>query len=353
MENYNIIWPKITIVTPSYNQGQYLEKTILSVLNQNYPNLEYIIIDGGSTDNSVEIIKKYEKHLAYWVCEKDKGQSHAINKGLEKFTGDIFNWLCSDDYLEDGSLLHIAEAFMNNENVHCYAGKLRQFSLPNKTIGFYGNMLMPLWEDTIRLKVLKQPAVYYSKYAIEQMGALNESLHYCMDAEWLYKFLFLFNQDNIAEDTTMIAHYLLHNDSKSSSQIPGFIKESDSIIWYFAKHKNLIQYSTLLELNELKKEYTFSEHILDKTDKLLIEHIVFYHLLRKSTKIFTKTDFEFAKKFLSIPQTIANIKPDELQMMQFLNKYVINSNWLLFKIKRAYLWRVKKIHLSFEQYNMN
>jgi len=104
-----MIYPKISIVTPSFNQAAYLEHTILSILEQNYPNLEYIIIDGGSTDGSVEIIKKYADRLAYWVSEKDNGLYHAIQKGFDQSTGEIMGWLNSDDMLHRNSLYSIAE----------------------------------------------------------------------------------------------------------------------------------------------------------------------------------------------------------------------------------------------------
>lgn len=103
--------PKISIVTPSFNQGRFLEETILSVLNQHYPNLEYMIIDGGSTDETVEVIRRYEKHLDFWVSEKDRGQVDAINKGLAKTTGDIFAFINSDDVYLPGTFSAIAEYF--------------------------------------------------------------------------------------------------------------------------------------------------------------------------------------------------------------------------------------------------
>jgi glycosyltransferase involved in cell wall biosynthesis len=112
-----IPWPKISIVTPSYNQGRFLEETIRSVLLQNYPNLEYIIMDGGSTDNSVEIIKRYESWLTYWVSEKDNGQTNAINKGFSTSTGEILTWLNSDDILLANAL---GTAVRHFEKPKCY-----------------------------------------------------------------------------------------------------------------------------------------------------------------------------------------------------------------------------------------
>lgn len=113
MLNSNLVnFPKISIVTPSFNQGEFIEQTIQSVLEQDYPNLEYLIIDGGSTDQSVEIIKKYEEYLAFWVSEKDEGHYHAINKGFAKCTGEIMAWLNSDDMYTPWALKTVASAFM-------------------------------------------------------------------------------------------------------------------------------------------------------------------------------------------------------------------------------------------------
>ena len=109
-------WPRISIVTPSFNQGQFIEETIRSILLQNYPNLEYIIIDGGSTDNSLEIIRKYESWITYWVSEPDNGQSQAINKGFKKCTGDLVNWICSDDLLCKNALYNMAPLLNDNLN---------------------------------------------------------------------------------------------------------------------------------------------------------------------------------------------------------------------------------------------
>src|SRR5437773_10669670 len=115
--------PKLSIITPSFNQAQYLEETILSVLQQKYDPLEFIIIDGGSTDGSVEIIRKYESRLAYWVSEKDRGQAHAINKGLQRATGELIAYLNSDDYYSPGALRSVAEFFMVHPDVDLIHGR--------------------------------------------------------------------------------------------------------------------------------------------------------------------------------------------------------------------------------------
>lgn len=119
--------PRISIVTPSFNQGQFIEETICSVVDQNYPNLEYIVVDGGSTDKTIEVIRKYEPHLSYWVSEKDRGQVHAINKGLARATGEIFGFLNSDDLYVPGTFAAVGEYFEKHPETEWVCGDTTMF----------------------------------------------------------------------------------------------------------------------------------------------------------------------------------------------------------------------------------
>lgn len=128
-------YPKISVVTVNYNNGEFLEDTIRSVVEQNYPNLEYILIDGGSTDNSLEIIKKYENHFAYWVSEPDEGQYFAIQKGFEKSTGEIMAWLNSDDKFLPRSLFKVVEIFDKYPEINWLMGLAREYTEDGALVG--------------------------------------------------------------------------------------------------------------------------------------------------------------------------------------------------------------------------
>ncbi|MCU4157955.1 glycosyltransferase [Carboxylicivirga sp. A043] len=181
-------YPKITIVTPSYNQEEFLERTILSVINQNYPNLEYIIIDGGSTDGSVDIIKKYEEHLSYWVSEPDDGQSHAINKGFDRATGVILNWLNSDDVLYSGTLHLIAHYYNSHKGEHVFYGDRTILDKDDRVIGINEGPSFKKWESKYFLKI-PQETTFFTKELYFKVGGLNNELHYTMDVDLWNRFL--------------------------------------------------------------------------------------------------------------------------------------------------------------------
>lgn len=209
-------WPKISIVTPSYNQGQFIEETIRSILFQGYPNLEYIIIDGGSTDNTLEIIRKYEPWLTYWISEPDKGQSEAINKGLQKCTGEIFNWICSDDYLDNHVLIKIANNF-KDENINAVCGVSRLLYCDH-SIGYERTLLDDSIEKMISTSFISQPCTFYRMEVIQRLGGLNNELHYCMDAEWWVRYLLLYGTEGICKTDDILANYRHHASSKTESQ---------------------------------------------------------------------------------------------------------------------------------------
>lgn len=219
-------YPKISIVTPSFNQGKYIEQTILSVLDQNYPNLEYIIIDGGSTDTTVDIIKKYEKHLTYWISEPDRGQTDAINKGFAKCTGEIFNWINSDDYYEPATFHTLAQLFSSNPSVNIVCGKEWGFNDadPADKILHAGTIIKQNVFETIRIGIIDQPCTFFKRAYITSFFPLEISLRYVMDRQLWWCYLLREGQNNILQVNNIFTNFRFHVQSKSVST-PKLVEE--------------------------------------------------------------------------------------------------------------------------------
>jgi glycosyltransferase involved in cell wall biosynthesis len=182
------LWPRITIVTPSFNQGRFLEETIRSILFQGYPHLEYIIIDGGSNDNSVDIIKKYEPYLAYWVSEKDRGQAHAINKGFARASGDIYAYLNSDDFFEHGALHSCAQAFRAGHQwvvgqVQCWQEGVGYWPFPQLPGKSFTKWFLSC--------PIPQAGSFWSAELHHEMGQFSEDLNYIIDYEFWLRLRFI------------------------------------------------------------------------------------------------------------------------------------------------------------------
>lgn len=223
-------WPKITIVTPSFNQGQYLEDALKSVLSQNYPNLEYLVMDGASRDGSVDIIKKYEKQLAYWISAPDNGQSHAIHRGFERATGEILGWLNSDDVLMPDTLKKIARFWQEHPGCHFVCGDGQYMSADGNIEHFYVKAAAYAYDDLLEFyndKYLPQPSVFFSRQAYENVGGLDARWRYGLDLDlWLrlrkdYPLYYL---------PQLLSKMRVHEESKTCKESVLFMRELRAII---------------------------------------------------------------------------------------------------------------------------
>lgn len=220
-------WPRISLVTPSYNQGDYLRDTIESVLDQQYPNLEYMILDGGSSDASVDIIRRYERHLSYWVSAPDGGQSAAIRAGFARASGVLMNWLNSDDLLLDGALHAVAQRYLDTDADLIVGEDLHFVESPERPV----KHLVPQhyeWPTCIRFWegrfLHHQPCTYFTRALYERVGGLRTELHYVMDTD-LYCRMLREPDTRVAYLAQPISAFRLHEASKTCSRPELFEQE--------------------------------------------------------------------------------------------------------------------------------
>lgn len=219
-------YPLVSIITPSYNQAQFLEKTMLSVLGQDYPNIEYLVADGGSTDGSVEIIRKYEDRLAWWVSEKDRGQADAINKGFSRAKGEVIAWVNSDDYYLPGAVSQAVKALQEHPEAGLVYGNVQVVDKDEEIINTltYGNWQLP---DLMTFHIIGQPAVFMRRDVLEKAGYLDLSYHFLLDHQlWLR--IGLAARYDYVPALWARAHY--HEGCKNLAQAAEFGKEARRIV---------------------------------------------------------------------------------------------------------------------------
>lgn len=227
-------YPKLSVIVPSYNQDIFLEETLLSIINQNYPDLELIVIDGGSTDNSVSIIKQYETHIAYWVSEKDRGQSHAINKGLEIATGEWVAWMNSDDCYLEGALYYIFNEIDYHQYDFLHGSCSSGISIKNRNCVIqeknYKKTPFQLLLFFLAVKyIIPSQSVFIRKSILAKSGFIDEHLHYVMDMEWFYR---IYKQtDRRFFYKNAICFYRHHVNAKSTKDVD-LVKEESKAVAY-------------------------------------------------------------------------------------------------------------------------
>ena len=214
-------YPKVSIITPSYNQGQFIERTILSVLEQDYPNIEYIVIDGGSTDNTLEILKKYEDQII-WKSELDKGQSDAVNKGFLLSTGKIIGWLNSDDTYKPGAISYVVRYFSEHPDVGMIYGGCDLIDINDKIIA-----TVKIFDFDLRVlinsaDIVNQPSAFFRRNVFSEVGMLDINLKWAMDLDLWIKIALKFKIQSVH---FKLANFRKYPNQKSATDIWGIKPE--------------------------------------------------------------------------------------------------------------------------------
>ena len=250
----------VSIITPSYNQALYLEQTIQSVLGQAYPRIEYIVVDGASTDNSFEIIKKYNDRLAYWISEKDSGQAEAINKGFARAKGEILAWLNSDDYYLPDTVSAVVRCFEENPDVVMAYGDMLAVDGDGQTINLLKYKQLSL-KDLLCFQIIGQPSVFFRRSALEKTGLLDTSFHFMLDHHlWIR----LAQQGTVMHVPQVWSAARYHAQAKNRARAAEFGREAFRVLDWAKTQPDLVPALSGLERRALASAHRYdARYLLD------------------------------------------------------------------------------------------
>lgn len=235
------VWPRLSIVTPSYQQGDYIEETIRSVLLQGYPDIEYVIIDGGSSDGTVATIRKYEPWLAYWCSEPDRGQAHAINKGRAHLTGLFFQFINSDDVLAENALEVVARHARQHRAV---AGTVATIGTSSPQL--VRNTTLSVEDLILGSRDFHQPGIWVNREDVENVGGFDENFHFVFDKDFYIRFMRK-NMFSIARVQEKLAFFRLHEESKTAKSHKHFIEEEFKMLGKYIDDEKFLHFRQTME----------------------------------------------------------------------------------------------------------
>ncbi|MBL7965268.1 MAG: glycosyltransferase [Flavobacteriales bacterium] len=326
--------PRISLVTPSYQQAPYLEECLASVRAQAPALVEHLVADGGSTDGSREIIARHARQLAWWVSERDKGQSEAINKGLAHATGQVFGWLNSDDALLPGAMERVARAFVEDPDLLVFGGRILHQDRN-------GTRLFEPLNDAADVRmlfcdpVINQPATFYRMEAVRAIGGVDPALHYVMDLELWWQLLFRFGTQHLRFEPVELARFRLHDASKTVTEQPRFLDEKAGLLHGLCLRTGNADLAAVLAMGHrlpqgLRGIPAGPEH------RERVRDMVVHYLLKWHHTVHARPQYQMMRAFRDIDLRGIELSPVQRDRLERLDRHLRAGSWLTFRLKRKW-----------------
>ncbi len=326
--------PLISLITPSYQQADYLEECIRSVHEQDWPAFEHIVVDGGSTDRSKDIIQQHAHRFTWWCSEKDRGQSHAINKGLVHAQGDVFTWINSDDALKAGALQRVGTAFSDDPGLLVFGGRVTHRDAQGERVFERLNDQ----RDTRRLYVdpiINQPATYYRLNAVKAIGGVDQGLRYVMDVELWWQVLFRHGTEHLRFEPVELAMFRLHEESKTVSQHTGFLDELADLIQGLCERTGHPDLARILAIGHPHRRPLRGIPANAREHGPIVRTMALHFVLKWHGHLHHEADFRMIKELhASSAVEEAELLPEMVDRWRKASHLVAASSWTLYRAKR-------------------